>query len=663
MLDLHVSGAFSLWKWSPAQDSLRSFGRLTAGTLADWVERIHPRDRSAFSALLNRRWAPAPPYFALDYRIAPERPGDWIHVRHTLGFVERDGSPVLSGMVEELTSPNLSRTLLEHTEAELREGESHIHRFTEEVLGLVGASDPAPLLDAIRRALRADSVALVHLDDRFEITGATCSHLDTPAFPIQALRGPLARAFLHDQPGGHTRILEFDLEAAEVSFFMVKPVSSGDASAGGALCAGFRTPASRVAARRYRAVLSLVAAVGGQFLGRARREVLRENLLSEFCEIRQRANAGSAAFGMARELRNLLDPLSGQLAGLDAAFEAGDWIAWKEAWKRVAESTGSARECLERLLLLGSRATAPATPCEVNRLAADAVATVQQLVEPRIEIRTELDPAAGFARLDGEVLRGMLSTLLLDARAAMPSGGVIRVSTRRACSSEDGDFVAIQVADQGEPGRAGVLPGALDPVFFEDSDLSGPAFGLFHVTSLVSDHGGRLETSGDLGPGNTLRLLIPAASRPPEPSVLPDPLGGGESEAPAEHRLHGATVLLVEDEEPVRQMVRKVLEVFGCTVIEAASGRAALELWPSIQDRVSVVVSDVIMPGGVSGWDLARDLHRRHPGLGILLTSGKQEQPGSHGLDQTDPIEFLQKPYPVSALRSCLTRLLERSPA
>lgn len=126
-----------------------------------------------------------------------------------------------------------------------------------------------------------------------------------------------------------------------------------------------------------------------------------------------------------------------------------------------------------------------------------------------------------------------------------------------------------------------------------------------------------------------------------------------------EANLKEATILLVEDETAVRKLVRKLLEMLGCSVIEAISGREALELWPTISDQVALVVSDVVMPGGVSGWDLAKELHKRHPALGILLTSGYDELPKDHGLQELPQIAFLQKPYEVRRLKTTLSRLMD----
>ena len=125
--------------------------------------------------------------------------------------------------------------------------------------------------------------------------------------------------------------------------------------------------------------------------------------------------------------------------------------------------------------------------------------------------------------------------------------------------------------------------------------------------------------------------------------------------------LVGLSILLVEDETSVRKLVRKLLELLGCTVTEVASGREALERWPEIRHSISLVVSDIVMPGGISGWDLARELHQRHPTLPILMTSGYCDFSEEHEFAGHPRVAFLQKPYQIRALRDNLRLLMETS--
>jgi len=126
--------------------------------------------------------------------------------------------------------------------------------------------------------------------------------------------------------------------------------------------------------------------------------------------------------------------------------------------------------------------------------------------------------------------------------------------------------------------------------------------------------------------------------------------------------IKGTSILLVGDEDAVRKLVRKLLEMLGCEVVEAASGRQALDLWPEVSEKISLVVTDIVMPEGISGWDLARELHSTHPDLGILLTGGYNERPEDHGLGDEKQIAFLQKLYEAKMLKRTLYRLLRGEP-
>ena len=138
----------------------------------------------------------------------------------------------------------------------------------------------------------------------------------------------------------------------------------------------------------------------------------------------------------------------------------------------------------------------------------------------------------------------------------------------------------------------------------------------------------------------------------------PFPAGSGGQAKRPRPEFHGIRVLLVEDEASVRKLAKKLLEVMGCSVIEADCGREALRMWPDVRDGIDLVISDIFMPGDISGWDLARELHLRHPNLGILLTSGHTQQPGEQGLGDIPQIAFLQKPYGIGSLRSTMASLI-----
>lgn len=665
MIDLFEGGGFSWWEWDPAINSLATRGIFQAETLEEWLLRVHPRDQAAFSEFIDQNWALAPSYCSIDYRIQASRKGDWMRVRHTAGLAARRGGNRVSGMVEELSSPHLTRTLLERIEGELREGEARVQRFIEAAVSL-GGPDPLPLLELLRSTLRSDTVALVRLDARLLPAGLVESSLESVSFPYDEMRPLFAGILATPSPDGFDGVVECDLErsASPLAWLSIRPVRVGGGRVAGALCAGFRSASTRSAARRFRSLLSLTSALLAERAGREQEEGQRRDLLSQLREAQRLSGLGRVTGGFAHDLKNLLTLIEGHLHLLDEAFASGDSKGGRDSLKQIRKASEQANELSGRLLLFGGKTATDLRTCDLNRLIERFAAMMRRVLEENIELRLDLDPSVAPVRADEGMLRQILLNLLVDARDAMPRGGRVTLSTRNGIRLENdvATYVSLTIDDEGDlsPGRRfAALPAPLPQ---GAADPTASCLGHYLVASIVEELGGRIDHPGTDERRSRIRLLFPAYERGGDPVTVAPP----EARTPARRTpagsLKGATILLVEDEAAVRKLVRKLLEVIGCVVVEAVSGREALELWPAIRDRISLVVSDIVMPGGVSGWDLAKELHRRHPDLGILLTSGYSDLPVDHGLGGIRQIEFLQKPYGAGALKTTLARLARLSP-
>ena len=260
----------------------------------------------------------------------------------------------------------------------------------------------------------------------------------------------------------------------------------------------------------------------------------------------------------------------------------------------------------------------------------------------------------------------ILMNLIVNARDAMPDGGQIFLTTEPFHLDggngdlDSGDYVSLSVRDTGSGISPSNLKRIFDPFYSTKGKGKGTGLGLANVASLMRQHGGQIDVASVVGEGTCFELLFPqVAPRPeatePETKMVEVPT----RDNPADQEcIQGSKVLLVEDEDAVRKLVRKLLEMHGCAVVEATSGKQALDLWPEVCDDISVVVTDVIMPEGVSGWDLAKELHSRAPDVGILLTSGYNERAEDHGLENDPQIAFLQKPYEAKKLKSNIYQLL-----
>jgi CheY-like chemotaxis protein len=662
ILDLHTGGAFSFWSWTPASDSLSTYGGLQGDSLKDWMMRIHPRDQAAFSRFLDQDWEPAPPYVSIDYRFNANRQGDWIRVRHTGGQVTKGGETMISGMVEIISPPLRSRTLLERMESEMIEGESRLQDFLNGAIALNGSPDAEALLELLRKDLKADTVTLVRIDSRLHVTGMSTPGGGSNAFRVGDLGGAL-RQSLASPDGAHSgEVFEIDLDAtrSECPWVAATAVKMPNGNIVAVLCAGFRTSRGRSGARRFHCLLSLASNFTASRIWREQEESHRRDLLSQLRQAQRLSNIGRLTGGIARDLNHQLALLQDHVHLLDEAFAARDWEAGSEPLDRMRRESRQAAKSSQRLLQFGGRKAPDLKSCDLNRLVERFVAMMRRVLEENIVIHLDLDPAIASVRADEPMLREMLMNLLVMVRDAMTSGGAVTIETRSESRAAGGEntvplsFVCLTLSDDGANTFAAPLPDLLESPDPAGIDLTGSGSGLYHVASIIADHGGRVEVCGKSESGPRLHLLFPADEARPD-QARSDSMG---YRPPGENpRLRGETILLVEDETAVRKLVKKLLEVLGCKVIEAASGREALDLWPGIRDQVSLVVSDIVMPDGVSGWDLARELHQRHPDLGILLTSGYSDLPEDHGLGGISQIGFLQKPYGVNTLREQLAAL------
>lgn len=664
ILDLYTGGAFSFWRWTPTTDSLVTHGSLLGESLNEWLLRIHPRDQAAFSQFLDQDWQKAPPLVSIDYRFHAHRHGDWVRLRHTAGLLSCEGKTVVSGLVEVVSPSARSRTLLKRVEDEMLEGESRLREFLNGLFTGGSSPDPEPLLELLRKTLRADTVTLVDLDARLDLVDLRTIGGDGSALRVGDIEGPLRQALNHWNGVTSSEVFEMDLDSARTDYPWVatKTVEMPNGSVAAVLCVGFRTVRARSDARRFYSTLSLASAVTASQANRRREALPRRDLLAQLRQARRLSSISRLTGAFAHDLSNLLTLVQGHLHLLDKALACRDWEAVVEPLAQLRQSAEQATEFSEKLLLFGAPRPMEPKVCDLNRLVERFATMMRHVLEENIEIRLDLDSSVALVQADEPMLCEVMMHLLVNVRDAMNEGGVVTIQTSSATrvSAEEGaapgSFVRLSISDDGTIPHRDHLPTSWESIDLQEIDTKGSSLDLFHVASFIAGHGGFVESCGDPTKTNRLRLLFPVNEAEPD-AQIPQPASQRSSASLLETRVRGLTILLVEDENAVRKLVRKLLEVLGCSVIEAISGREALDLWPKIRDQVSLVVSDIVMPDGVSGWDLARELHHRHPSLAILLTSGHGELPRDHGLGGIPQIGFLQKPYGVNTLREQIAAL------
>jgi PAS domain S-box-containing protein len=248
----------------------------------------------------------------------------------------------------------------------------------------------------------------------------------------------------------------------------------------------------------------------------------------------------------------------------------------------------------------------------------------------------------------GEFELAMLN-VCVNARDAMASGGTITITAKNLReAAEDGaltDFVKLSVADTGSGMLPEVVVRAFEPFFTTKDVGKGSGLGLPQVYGFAQQSGGRLTLDSEVGVGTVVTLLLPRSSRQPAISV-----DASSASSVCADDAHRGEVLLVEDDPEVAALTQEMLSHLGFTVIHAASPAAALGALADAR-CVDIVFSDIMMAGGMSGLDLAREIRRRQPNLRVVLTTGYAE--AAAGMEDGE-FELLMKPYRLDALAHAL---------
>lgn len=317
---------------------------------------------------------------------------------------------------------------------------------------------------------------------------------------------------------------------------------------------------------------------------------------------------------------------------------------------------------LTRQLLTFSRQQAmQPTLLDVN----DTLRAMQQLLArllgEQIAIELHCDPALPVVRADPSMLEQIVLNLSVNARDAMPKSGTLTLATRtaevdaaglerRPAGARAGRFVVITVRDTGTGIAPAHLARLFEPFFTTKEVGRGTGLGLATVYGIVQQHQGWIEVSSTVGVGTTFDVYLPAAGSAPIPATatLPAAAATAGERSPA-------TILLAEDEPPVRELVQLCLEHDGYRVLAAANGDEALALWQQHRDRIDLLLTDIIMPGSLDGRELANRLRQDKPDLRVIYATGY----GRHLLPAGETRSpCLAKPFDIGALQAAVRRLL-----
>ena len=383
----------------------------------------------------------------------------------------------------------------------------------------------------------------------------------------------------------------------------------------------------------------------------------REEAQSALTRAQKLQAVGELAGGMAHDFNNLLTVIQGhlELLGLRSLDEKS-----QELLRRANEAAKMGARLAGRLLLIGRRHRLQPVPLNLSDVARGMIDVLRHTLGDQIEIRTDLSATLWPARADMSEVENAILNLAINARDAMPDGGVLDISTaNRTLGAGDipadnglapGDYVVLSVKDDGKGISADALARVFEPYFSTKDAGRGTGLGLSTIYYFAKQSGGHVTIDSTEGKGTCVSLYLP---RTKDNVLKVDRLQPGGSPPSS-----GECVLVVEDNPDVRDITVKRLDLLGYNVLTAENGSIAMDVLQRAPE-VQLVFSDVVMPGGVSGFDLARWVRVHRPNVRILLTSGFT---GEAFLDteHAEELEFslLRKPYALPELARAVREAL-----
>jgi two-component system, cell cycle sensor histidine kinase and response regulator CckA len=389
------------------------------------------------------------------------------------------------------------------------------------------------------------------------------------------------------------------------------------------------------------------------------RNVTEQKALEEQLRQSQKMETiGRLAGGMAHDFNNLLTAINGYAQLAISRLSADD--AARRDVEEVTRAADRAAELIRQLLAFSRRQVLETKVLDVNEAVRDLERMLGGMIGEHIELVTTLDDGLRRVKADPSQLQQVILNLAVNARDAMPNGGRLAIATRnvridrrharRHPVPTPGWYVEVMVTDTGEGMDAATLEQIFEPFFTTKAPGEGTGLGLSTVHGIVNQSGGGISVESEPGAGTTFRIFLPATSDRAYPAVAPAP--------PPEPRAPGAgTILLLEDEKVVRDLVRAILERDGFRVIEAAAPEEALAASLRDRDGIDLLLTDVVMPG-MSGPDVARAIGSPERPLKVLYMSGYTDE----AVIQPGLLEpgsaFLQKPFSAHELTEKIRALL-----
>jgi two-component system cell cycle sensor histidine kinase/response regulator CckA len=377
----------------------------------------------------------------------------------------------------------------------------------------------------------------------------------------------------------------------------------------------------------------------------------RRSLEERFLQAQKMEAVGRLAGGVAHDFNNMLMVIQGFSDITAKSLSADDK---RQAYiGEIRKATERAAALTQQLLTFSRRQASQSEVLSLNTVVADTEAMLKPLIGEDIQLVVSTDPLTPDVKADRGHLVQVLMNLAVNARDAMPNGGTLAIRTSLMVIDETspaqpdvqpGEYAALTVSDSGTGIPPEVRAHLFEPFFTTKEQGKGTGLGLATVYGIVKQSGGHLWCSSRQGIGTAFSIYLPRAKEVGTKSEI--------ARAAPEH-FHGSeTILLVEDDDSVRQIVRTALEQNGYTVLECRSGAEALGTFGRDPERIDLLITDMVLPG-MSGVKIAEAINHRMPAMGIIVMSGYGEREAGMLDGLSAPGMFIQKPFqPETLLRN-----------
>jgi signal transduction histidine kinase/CheY-like chemotaxis protein len=392
----------------------------------------------------------------------------------------------------------------------------------------------------------------------------------------------------------------------------------------------------------------------------------RQKIAVALAQAQKMEAVGQLTGGLAHDFNNMLTGIIGSLEFLQVRLGQGRIEQLGRYIGMAQQGARRAAVLTQRLLAFSRRQTLDPKPTSLNTLVAGMTELIRSTVGPGIAIETVLQQELWLTLCDPHQLENALLNLCINARDAMPGGGQLTIGTENTHltpaqaatlpAARPGDFAVLCVTDTGCGMPPEVIARAFDPFFTTKPLGQGTGLGLSMIYGFVQQSGGHVQISSTVGRGTTMRLYLPRYDGAEQASSHE-----GGTGIPAQAAARG-TVLVVDDEPPVRMLISEVLADFGYAVQVAWDGPSALQILNS-GTRLDLLVTDVGMPGGMNGRQLADAAREQRPGLKVLFITGYADTILSGKGMLGTGMEVMTKPFAISDLAEKIRTMVANEPS